>query len=196
MGLILFFAFSGGDPEEPPEDEVASEAQKPSSDGDDKAGDKGASGGDEIPELVKQANRHVSERQWDLALEAWSKVMDLNPLHPQARKASNLISSWKEHKEILRKAQQASDEEHYGEAAKLLRQIDDGSEYYREAKSELKNLDTMKDSLVNMARSKVNGKDCSGALKLYEQAQAIDPRDPAVAEGIQAAKKKQGRRCP
>jgi tetratricopeptide (TPR) repeat protein len=151
---------------------------------------------DDIDVLVKQGNRHIQERQWDLALDAWKRVGDLNPFHPQARKAVNQISVWKEHKEILRKAQQASDDERYGEAAKLLRQIDDASEYYREAKSELKNLDTMKDSLVNMANTKVTGKDCSGALMLFEQAQAIDPRDAEVAKRIMSTKKKQGRKCP
>ena len=60
----------------------------------------------------------------------------------------------------------------------------------------MKNLDTMKDSLVNMANAKVTGKDCSGALKLFEQAQAIDPRDADVVARIMSTKKKQGRKCP
>jgi len=195
--VVLWLAFSGDDGDTASGDEVASEVTKGSSGGEEAPkSEKKVSGIDEISTLVKQGNRHIQERQWDLALEAWKKVMDLNPLHPQARKAVNQISIWKEHKEVLREAQQASDEEHYGEAAKLLRQIDDSSEYYREAKGELKNLDTMKDSLVNMANSKLKAKDCSGALKLFEQAQTIDPRDGGVAESILSTKKKQGRKCP
>ena len=194
LGLILWLALGGDGTKDDAEGEAAEVATEASPQ--DEAADAPKKDADEVSALVRQGYDRIRERQWDQALETWKKVLDRNPLHPEARKAINQITVWKTHKELLRKAQSASDKEKYGEAARLLRQIDENSEYFREAQAELKNLDTVKGSLVLRADTLVKSRDCSGAIRLLEEAQAVAPTDPDLAARIVETKKKQGRKCP
>jgi pSer/pThr/pTyr-binding forkhead associated (FHA) protein len=145
--------------------------------------------------LEREGRTQIKGRSWDQAVVTWRKILDIDPLHTDARKALNQISIWKRDHETLEKARTAGKEKRYGEAARLLRNINDlASVYLNDAKEELDRLREMKPALVVQAEALFKSKDCKGALKLYEQARELDPDDGDLAARIKAVKKK-GSKC-
>ena len=150
----------------------------------------------DIELLEREGRTQIKSRNWEAAVVTWRKLLDKDPLHTDARIALNQIAIWQRDKETLDKARTASKEKRYGEAARLLRSINDlASVYLEDAKDELKRLTEMKPALVMQAEALFKSRDCAGALKLYGQAQKLDPSDATLDDRIKIVKKKEKTKC-
>ncbi|MGM0577086.1 MAG: FHA domain-containing protein [Myxococcota bacterium] len=193
VAVTLLFAFGviGGD-EEPAPEEVAAAAPDESQ----KGGDEDEFADDEVVvELLDKGRAQIKDRQWEQALDTFEKVLEEDPLHTEARKAINQVEIWQRHQNLVEEARALAEDEDYSGAARKLRDVDEGSIYYVEARDELQQLMEMKPSLVLQADGLVKSRKCEEALELYEQAQQLDPRDSDLAAKIAGVKKKADKGC-
>ena len=190
--LLIFKDDLGAGAEIEPDKELV-EAQKAADDAKKDDEEKKA----EVAELVKEGKAHIKNRQWDLALEKWKRVKERDPFNDEAQKAINQVAIWKKHQKAIDEARALAkpEKKEYGKAAKLLRDIDEGSIYYLEAQEELKRLLDVKTSLVMQADALLKSKDCKGAADLYGQAKQLDPRDKAIGDKLAHIKTLSKRAC-
>lgn len=150
----------------------------------------------EIDALFDMGNERVKNRQWDLALERFNEVLDRNPVHPDIHRVINQVNRWKQDKERLDEARKLRIDLKRGEAATLLREIDESSVYYEEAQGELQQLLASKSTMAMNVENKLRQRDCEGALEDLRELQLVDPRDASVAAQIEDVEKRLGtRRC-
>lgn len=150
----------------------------------------------EISLLEQRGKAQITGRSWDEALVTWQKILELDPLHSNARKALNQVPLWKQDDETLKKARAATKLKKYGEAARLLRRFTDlTSPYFNDAKEVLNRLREEKPKLVMQAKALFKSRDCKGALKIYEQARELDPSDESLSARIKLVKKKAKSKC-
>ena len=185
-GLIALLFSGGGDAEEPDESETTAKVEsvvKPEAE----------EATESVALLEKRGKAQITGRSWDEAIVTWQKILELDPLNTDARKALNQIQLWKEDDETLKAARDAAKDKKYGEAARLLRKVTDlTSPYFNDAKQELDRLSQdAKPKLVMQAEALFKSRDCKGALKIYEQAQSLDPSDESLAARIKHVKKKE-----
>ncbi len=144
----------------------------------------------ELDDLVAVGTERAKNKQWELALEAWDKVVDVDPLNADARKAINQIKIWRKHQELLEEARSLKSELKRGRAAKLLREIDEASVYFGEAQGELDQLVAAKQTMLMTADNRLRQRDCAGALAQLKEIQQIDPRDTTLLDRIEDVEKK------
>lgn len=194
LGTILFLVFRDPGPSTPVKpQEVVQPAVDPQIEQEARARERRQQ---EIASLVDLGNERVKGKQWDLALEAWTQVVDRDPLNAKALKAINQIKVWKRHKELLDEARELKAALQRGKAAKMLREIDVSSVYFQEAQQELQQLATAKQTMMMTADNRLRQKDCEGALEQLREVQQIDPRDTVVLDKIAEVEKLQGtRKC-
>ncbi|MCA9513501.1 MAG: FHA domain-containing protein [Myxococcales bacterium] len=192
LGTILFIVFKDdivgkSEPAKPPE--VVAPAVDPKVEQEARERERRQQ---EIASLVELGNERVKNKQWDLALEAWTQVVDRDPLNAKALKAINQIKVWKKHKQLLDEARELKAALQRGKAAKMLREIDVSSVYFQEAQQELQQLVTAKQTMIMTADNRLRQKDCEGALEQLKEVQQIDPRDTSVLDKIDEIEKMQG----
>ena len=150
----------------------------------------------DIALLEQRGKAQITGRSWDEALITWQKILELDPLNTDARKALNQVPLWKQDDERLKEAREAAKLKKYGQAAKLLRKFTDlTSPYYHDAKEELVRLKEAKPQLVMRAEALFKSRDCKGALKIYQQARELDPDDTSLSARIDLVKKKEKSKC-
>lgn len=194
VGGILFAVFYdsivGDDPDRPSQqsivDEEQAEAQRKIK--------------TEIEALVEEGREQEKQKLWNEALKMWSQVLDRDPAHEQAVKATNRIRTNKRNKKDLEEGRRLFKAKEYGKAAKLLRKIKDSSPYFYDAKSEIERLQETKGNLLIQARSLlVKRAKCTQlgeALKLLGQCKGIDAKDEEIFELLDKAKSRmQQKRC-
>ena len=113
-------------------------------------------------------------------------MLELDPLNEEARRAVNQINMMQQHKQRLEEARRLRDALKRGDAARILREIDDASVYYAEAQEELQKLLEAKPTLELTAANLLRQKDCQAAISALKEIQLIDPKDAAIAEQLQA----------
>tara|TARA_B100000530_G_C15922199_1_gene473546 strand:- start:409 stop:1731 length:1323 start_codon:yes stop_codon:yes gene_type:complete len=146
--------------------------------------------------LEARGKAQITGRNWDEALVTWQKILELDPLNTDARKALNQVPLWKADDERLKQARAATKDKKYGEAARLLRKFTDlTSPYFNDAKQELARLIEAKPKLVMQAEALFKSRDCKGALKIYLQARELDPDDESLTARIKLVKKKEKSKC-
>ena len=194
VGGIVLLVVGGNGKNEPAEADIVAGTEAPTERAPLKT--EAAVKAEEIAILVEEGTAQIKGRQWDRALTTWRKVLDRDPLHTDARKAINQVEIWQKHKAALDDARAAAKDKRYGEAARVLRGIDDmTSVYVTDAKDELERLMEMKPSLIMQADALVKSRDCKGALAIYAQAQELDPRDASLVQKIKAVQKKAKKKC-
>jgi ABC transport system ATP-binding/permease protein len=190
--LLMVFSdnlFSDGEATEP-ETKTSKSVEKPAESPKTELASK------DITLLEQRGKAQITGRSWDEALVTWQKILELDPLHTNARKALNQIPLWKQDDETLKKARAATKLKQYGEAARLLRRFTDlTSPYFNDAKEELSRLREEKPKLVMQAEALFKSRDCEGALKIYEQARELDPGDESLSARIKLVKKKEKSKC-
>ncbi len=147
---------------------------------------------EQLKTLVATGNERVKKRQWDLALETWSRVRDIDPLHPGAQRNINLVKKWRGHKQAIDKARQFHQDLKRGEAALLLRGVDDASVYFEEASTLLAGLKRETSTLRLSADNDIKQKKCEAAIAKLRELVAIDPTDTLSAAKLTAQEKKRG----
>lgn len=150
----------------------------------------------DIQAILDVGKDHFRGRRWELALGRYQAVLELDPLNEEARRAVNQIKIMEQHKQRLEEARRLRDALKRGEAARLLREIDDASVYYVEAQEELAKLQEAKPTLKLTAENLLRQKDCQGAITTLKELQQIDPKDAEVGEQLEAVNKLVGtRKC-
>jgi pSer/pThr/pTyr-binding forkhead associated (FHA) protein len=145
----------------------------------------------EVADTLKVGQERVKARQWDLAVESFERVIALDPAHEAARTQLGLVRASKADLERLEKARESARDFRLGEAATILRGIDDKSAYHAEAQDELKKLIARVPTMILQAENSYKQKDCAMALKTLREALVVEPGNAVVP-------KKQGefgRRC-
>ena len=135
----------------------------------------------EIQDTLDAGKDHIRGKRWDLALGRYQAVLEIDPLNEDAQRAVNHIKLMQLHKTRLEEARRLRDALKRGEAANLLRDIDDASVYHSEAQEELAKL-----TLMLTADNLVHQKDCQGAIATLKELQLIDPKDTLVVEKLDA----------
>jgi|GEM_PF-913769 len=150
----------------------------------------------ELQGIIEVGKEHIRGKRWDLALGRYQAVLEIDPLNEDAQRAVNHIKLMQLHKTRLEEARRLRDALKRGEAANLLRDIDDASVYHAEAQEELQKLLEAKPTLILTADNLVRQKDCQGAITTLKELQLIDPKDTIVTEKLEAASKLIGtRKC-
>jgi pSer/pThr/pTyr-binding forkhead associated (FHA) protein len=150
---------------------------------------------EEVALLLGEGKAQVQKRQWDRALDTYDKVLERDTFNDEARQGKNNVALWKKDQATLDAARELIKQTKRVDAAKRLREIEEASVYYVEAKDELKRLMDMKPSLVMEGDALVKSRDCAGALAIYEEARQLDPRDSALAAKIAEVKKLPAKKC-
>ena len=140
----------------------------------------------DIQAIIDVGKDHFRGRRWELALGRYQAVLELDPLNEEARRAVNQINMMQQHKQRLEEARRLRDALKRGDAARILREIDDASVYYAEAQEELQKLLEAKPTLELTAANLLRQKDCQAAISALKEIQLIDPKDAAIAEQLQA----------
>jgi len=140
----------------------------------------------ELLAMLEAGKDHFRGRRWELALGRYQAVLELDPLNEEARRAVNQIKVMERHKQQLDEARRLRDGLKRGQAAKLLREIDDASVYRLEAQEELQKLLEAKPTLSLTAENLLRQRDCEGAIATLNELQLIDPKDPEVAARLGA----------
>ncbi|MFT7581343.1 MAG: pSer/pThr/pTyr-binding forkhead associated (FHA) protein, partial [Myxococcota bacterium] len=151
-----------------------------------------------VVELLELANERAKNKQWKLALESLTKVVDIDALNKDARGRINTIKVYVKHEELLKRARELAVATQRGAAAKKLREIliDKTSVYYDEAREELDRLISNKEMLLFSAETALKQRDCTTAMRLLQELQQIDPRDKIILDKIASVDSKIGtRRC-
>jgi len=141
----------------------------------------------ELQAVIEVGKEHIRGKRWDLALGRYEAVLELDPLNEDAQRAVNHIKLMQLHKTRLEEARRLRDALKRGEAANLLRDIDDASVYHSEAQEELAKLIEAKPTLMLTADNLLRQKDCTGAITTLKELRLIDPKDTIVAEKLDAA---------
>jgi pSer/pThr/pTyr-binding forkhead associated (FHA) protein len=192
LGLILWATLSS-EPKTPPSKARTAKTTKAKAQVD--AGQDELSKEEEIKLLAAEGRSQIKNRLWERAQTTWRKILKRDPLHTEARRAANQVEIWRTHQKALEQAREHEKNKDYGKAARLLRDIDNTSVYFLEAKQELKRLLETKTVLIMNADALVKQRDCEGALKLYDQAKQLDPRDSALLVKMHLAKAKARNKC-
>lgn len=150
---------------------------------------------EEIDGLKKDGAKLVTDRDWEKALEVWQKILDLDPLDSDARKAINQITTWQKDKQAIDEANKLMGDKKFGAAAKAVRDIAADSAYFAEAREVTDALKKVKPTLVQQADALIEAKDCEGAKKLYREAIQLDPKDALVIEKLKAVQKLPKAKC-
>lgn len=143
----------------------------------------------ELQGIIDVGKDHVRARQWDLALGRFQAALELDPLSEEAQRGVNYVKNMQVQKTRLEEARRLADALKRGEAAKILREIDDASPYHSEAQDELKKLLDGKQVLFMTVDNLLRDKDCLGALATLKELQLIDPKDEAVGPKSDAVQK-------
>lgn len=143
----------------------------------------------ELQQIIDVGKDHVRARQWDLALGRFQAALELDPLSEEAQRGVNYVKNMQVQKTRLEEARRLRDALKRGEAAKILREIDDASPYHAEAQDELKKLLEAKPTLFLTADNLLRDKDCLGALATLKELQLVDPKDEEVGIKMDAVQK-------
>ncbi|MCB9729670.1 MAG: FHA domain-containing protein [Deltaproteobacteria bacterium] len=150
---------------------------------------------EEVTMLLGEGRVQVEKRQWERALDTYQKVLERDTFNAEARQGKNNVELWQKDQATLDAARELIKQKKRAEAARGLRDIEEASVYYVEAKEELKRLLEMKPILVMEADALVKSRNCEEALAIYEEARQLDPRDGALATKIAEVKKLPSRKC-
>ncbi|MCC6624783.1 MAG: FHA domain-containing protein [Deltaproteobacteria bacterium] len=137
----------------------------------------------ELAKILEVGRDYLKKQQWDQALERYQAALDIDPFNDEAKTAQNRIKVWKKHRERLEEARKFANQNpiQRGTAATILREIDDTSHYYAEAREELSKLLAAKPTILLTADNLVRQKDCTGALDQLKEAKLIDPQDASIS---------------
>jgi len=187
---IFYDSIVGPDPDKPTQQSLVEEEQEEA----DRKLKK------EIEALADEGLAQEKQKLWGEALKMWQQVLERDPAHDVATKAVNRIRANQKSKKDLEEGRRLFKANKYGEAAKLLRKIKDGSPYFYDAKSELERLQETKGNLIIQVRSllvkRAKCPQLKEALQLLEQCKGIDAKDAEVFELLDTAKQRmQKKRC-
>jgi len=137
----------------------------------------------ELAAILEVAKDYLKNQQWDQALERYKAALELDPFNDEAKAGQNRITLWKKHREKLEEARKLANQNpiQRGAAATILREIDETSHYYTEAREELSKLIAAKSTILLTADNLVRQKDCTGALDQLKEARLIDPQDQTIS---------------
>ncbi|MFO0747679.1 MAG: FHA domain-containing protein [Myxococcota bacterium] len=140
----------------------------------------------EVAAILEVGKEYIKNQQWDQALERYNAVLEIDPINEEAKTAKNRIIIWKGHRDRLEEARKLANQTpiQRGKAAAILRDIDESSEYYAEAREELSKLLAAKPTIQITADNLVRQKDCTGALEQLKEARLIDPFDQAIGAKV------------
>ncbi|MEZ4268948.1 MAG: FHA domain-containing protein [Myxococcota bacterium] len=179
---------AGSDTEDRPDAAGTADAQ-PS------AAEVAAAKAEEVALLLAEGKVQVEKRQWERALDTYEKVLERDTFNAEARQGKNNVALWQKDQTTLDAARELIKQKKRAEAARSLRDIEEASVYYLEAKDELKRLLEMKPIMVMEGDALVKSRDCESALAIYEEARQLDPRDSALAAKIADVKKLPAKQC-
>jgi len=136
----------------------------------------------DLEAILEVARDYLKKQQWDQALERYQAALDIDPFNDEAKAGQNRIKVWKKHRERLEEARKFANQNpiQRGTAATILREIDETSHYYTEAREELSKLLAAKPTILLTADNLVRQKDCTGALDQLKEAKLIDPQDATI----------------